>query len=527
MSNITDTLVTLLKKQGTEVVLLPLCAQQEWLQKLNHLKQEFDRHPAQDDLGIMLKELRDAPSRGLSEVGFKGICEGKSTALFTVGPRIRKIAIVIYDPSLEKRDLSFTLLKDLAEVMIENDPALKKQLTVSKNPLTNKSFTALFKTVFALYVDASIVGLGVLKQKVVAQSKQVFTIKAGFNPAEDSLPVFADALLESFKEHGARTLQNKKSLEAIIGVAIGIVSNIDTSTLSSWRSFCGHAQDMAWRGYSPREILTAAIRGSESPYLQAIGRKLSRYCRIDIEKGPIKDVDFNPFESEEENQMRHKRAMNGVFSNALNDSIEKRNVDIFYQEADAQNMRMLDGTFTGWCAKALQKTASLLDSLFLKEDVDAIEMKERARRNFRDETSRSSYGWGSLKKISDKIIDEIKDGNAVTHSKAVQIANDNNAGLMADSLSLTMSSEALKAKLDNVAALNKSPEAPTPNAPAQKMSPKTPAPKMSAPGMGMGGNSASNTTRNTVRRSTANTTKTQASHESRVQDDDKSEDERV
>ncbi len=490
MSNITDTLVALLKKQGTDAVLLPLCAQQEWLQTLDQLKQEFDRHPAQDGLDVMLKELRDAPSRGLSEVGFKGICEGKSTKLFTVGPRIKKIAIVIYDPSLEKRDLSFTLLKDIAEIMIENDPALKKNLTVSKNPLTNKAFTALFKTVFALYADASVVGLGALKQKVIGQSKQVFTIKAGFNPAEDSLPVFADALLKSFKEQGARTLKNEKSLQAIIGVAVGIVSDIDTSTLSSWRSFCAHAQDMAWRGYSPREILTAAIRGSESPYLQAIGRKLSRYCGVDIGKGPVKDVDFNPFASEEENQMRHKRAMNGAFNNVLNDSIDKRNVDIFYQEADAQNMRMLDGTFTGWCAKALQKTASLLDSLFLKEGVDDIEMKERARRNFRDETSRSGYAWGSLKKFSDKIIDEIKEGHTVTHSQALKIANDNNIGLMADSLSLTMSSEALKEKLDNVAALNK---APAPDAPAQKQAPKAPTPKtpamkMSAPGLG-GGNS--------------------------------------
>ena len=120
-----------------------------------------------------------------------------------------------------------------------------------------------------------------------------------------------------------------------------------------------------------------------------------------------------------------------------------------------------------------------------------IDMKEQARRNFRDETSRSGYSWGALKNFSDKILDEIKEGQTVTYSKALTIANDNNVGLMADSLSLTLSSKALKEKLDNAAALDNTPK---PAALSQKQAPKAPSINMPAPSMGLGGN------RNGVRR---------------------------
>ena len=483
-----QTVKKILKNKGIDLVLVDM-ASPEKLTLLSNLATQYSHHAAAEDFGVLLKSMRDQYHEGLF-----GVAKGSTRKLLIFGSAHKYIALVGYDSSKQRNKLQNHMISHmtLADILIETDPKLKNDLSISRSPFTNKVMFRLFKTLFGLYAYGVQGGVGIIRQMAHQSCKDVFEKRLNKDPSQDMLPLYADRLLKCMKETGDIPLKNKRAADYLVEQILRVIGDTDSKHVMQWRSFCERAQDMAWRGYSPREILTAAIGGSESPYLQAIGKRLQRNLNIEIPKAPIVDMDFNAFASEYDNEARHQRKMKRSLIDALNKSLELKKSDPFYEQANAQNEMLLEGTFVGWCAKALQSAASLFDKSLYDEEVDDKEITQKVKDKFLEDIKGQAFGWNQLKNFSDKVIDQIKEGMSVTHSMAARIANDNSYAGISDSMNLSLSSKELQRKLDNVSALNKAPERVKKAAleAEQKAAPKTPAAAPSAPGLG-GGRSSS------------------------------------
>lgn len=475
----------LLKKKGVDVEILML-NDPDYLSKLNDLELKYKKHAAFEQLRFLISRLRDNPIEGLN-----GIASGRVNDIIHLGPRVKRIAVICLNEDTSRGKVEQILFLDeaIGSIVLDIYPQLKKKLSCSNNPLTNKAMYSLFAKIFAIYHYATENGPAIFKPLVAEQSKQVFRRIIGHSPEENILPAFSGKVVDVLRSMDMRMIDSSKKLDTLVKTIESVMSDIDNRAIISWKNFCGCAQDMAWRGFSPREVLTAAVSGSESPYFQSIGRQLAKNIGVKVSEAPLSEIEFNAFGSEQDNEKRHERKMHRKLLDALGESSKQRESLSFLLEANKQNEEMLEGRFVGWCAKAMQTAGQLFDKLMSDDDKTLQDVQNEVRAMFLETVQEEEYEWNTLKNFSDKIVDEVRDGNIVTYSKAAQIANDNGLGDIADSMNKTLSSPEIQAKLDATKPKAPAAKGPTPKTPelAQTKTQRA-APKM--PSLGLGGKSS-------------------------------------
>lgn len=263
-------------------------------------------------------------------------------------------------------------------------------------------------------------------------------------------------------------------------VSLDVGYAFDSSNIQQWWDFAIPSQDMAWRGYSKEEILSAAIHTSSSPFVRSIGYLIQEVTNIEPVLESSIQTKYNAFVDPEVNLKLHRELVDTIFEEAMvndQDYISSALRDA----ANRQNEDLTEGRFLGWCANALQDAAKAFDNA----RIQGASPSQAARMEFKGNLHAPS--WDELKDLGDSIIDQKRTGFAVTMGHIAEICHNNDAfAPVLSSIKMTMNDPTYIQKLEAANDLAIRPTMPTPNAPAPRgpevtAEPKGPAPKGPAP----------------------------------------------
>lgn len=201
-----------------------------------------------------------------------------------------------------------------------------------------------------------------------------------------------------------------KIINQVMDLASEVSSTYGDSSIEEWRSFSVPAQEMAWMGYTPEEILGTAIYTSEDTHVRAIAYMIAETIDVEPETN-IKNIFYNPFIEDAVNERNHTRDAEEHFQAVLADLEENGNVDVFKKEAKKQTMRLLMGVPTGWAAPALIKASQHYDN---NPENDFSKIRQAYYECWQ------SLSWEFMKKLSDIIIDIKKSGQEATEEALIE-----------------------------------------------------------------------------------------------------------
>ncbi|MCI5059620.1 MAG: hypothetical protein MRY79_00955 [Alphaproteobacteria bacterium] len=247
--------------------------------------------------------------------------------------------------------------------------------------------------------------------------------------------------------------------------------------IREWWNYAIPAQDMAWRGYKKEQILGAALNTSEDPFVRSIGYLVKEVTDIEDVPASALENTYNCFIDPEKHVNLHREMVDAIFQEAITQGLEESSSRPILDAANAQNEDLTQGRILGWCANALQDAAKAFERALLNGASPA----QAAKMQF--EGNRKEPSWEDLKKLGKEVIDQRKQGIAVTMGHIAEVCHNNPAfAPVLDSLKITMSDPAYIQKLEAANDLAVAPAAPAPEGPApQAPVPKAPAPKGPAP----------------------------------------------
>ncbi len=267
----------------------------------------------------------------------------------------------------------------------------------------------------------------------------------------------------------------------------------DEDSIQHWWKYSLPAQDMAWRGSMPEEILGAALNTSDNPFVRSIAYLVDEILDIETFNTDALIGSYNSFLDTQKVFEMHTELVEAAFEEAIAEGLRESSPEAFMKAANIQNEKLTEGNILGWCANALQNAGNAFDNA-LKSGTAP---DQAARVNFK--VSDADPDWKELKKLGKKIVDEKRDGFAITMGHIAEICHNNDAfkGVF-DSIKITMNDPAYLQKLQAANDLNYVPSGPAISGPAPTgLAPKTPTPKgpevsgptptptpMPAPGMG-------------------------------------------
>lgn len=319
-----------------------------------------------------------------------------------------------------------------------------------------------------------------------ARSLDSITRHAAHKPEHYPFALAMDTTQAALSDLMRRPPSKKRQIHAALKVADSIGQTYDDLTLQQWAYFCRPAQDMAWRGDDKDIILGAAVSTSQDTYTRATGFLVADITRITPASILKLENHFSPFAEDRYNQRLHEGMMDNAFQKAVTAGMIEHSGNAFLAVANEQNHKLPDGHILGWCAAALQAAGRAFDNALLSGNKSPEEV---ARREFEGAADKTT--WGSLKEIGQTIIEQYRQGYAVTLSDLIDFAG-NRSGLagVAGSVATTMQDPDYIKKMDlandltpkNIPNLN----APAPSGPAIPSA----APRMAMPGLSLGGTPA-------------------------------------
>ena len=175
---------------------------------------------------------------------------------------------------------------------------------------------------------------------------------AHFKAEHHPLLMALDGVNVVYKDLKGQASPKISQLEHIHMMAEEIGATYDDTTLKQWLHFAQNTQDMAWAEYSPNEILSAAIYGTESPYTRATAHICAE--TLNTNPVPLKNTEiYNPFTDRDINERLHNRICRAAFLELLESVNEHEKPELFLKTARAQTTYFLNGRPMGWCAPAL------------------------------------------------------------------------------------------------------------------------------------------------------------------------------
>lgn len=311
--------------------------------------------------------------------------------------------------------------------------------------------------------------------KLIAQKRGVMALNAIADyRAEDFPSVIA---IESCEFIIKELMQNPPPPEDYVHVArqlsLDVGQAFDEENIKQWWNFSIPAQDMAWRGYTKQEILGAAINTSNDPFVRSVGYLIQEVTDIEPASAASLEHSYNAFIDPDTNLKLHKEMVDSIFEGAITEGLQTSSADALLLAATQQNENLTEGRILGWCANALQDAAKAF-----QKALSAGTAPDQAARMHFEGSKDDLTSWETLKELGKNIVDQKRQGFAVTMGHIAEICHNNPAfSPVLDSIKMTMNDPAYIQKLEAANDLNMKPEAPAPNA----MAPKGPAPKGPAP----------------------------------------------
>ncbi len=280
---------------------------------------------------------------------------------------------------------------------------------------------------------------------------------------------FAYSELERNKIPRSRYLDIARQMATEVGLTF------DEASVQQWWAFSEPSQDMAWRGHKADEILGAAVYTSEDPYVRATGYLVSEVTGIEPSRPKEGDAYYNAFANQERNRKLHSEQMDNAFEEAITLGLEEESARPILDAANEQNEQLTEGKIIGWCASALQSAAKAFEAA-IDEGASPV---DAARVQFDDQ--KMSISWDAIKDLGDSIVEQRRQGVALTLGHIAEICNENPAfAPVFGALKVTMNDPHFVQKLQasNDLAFTPKPGAPEVKGPAPKEpEPNAPAPK--------------------------------------------------
>jgi len=294
--------------------------------------------------------------------------------------------------------------------------------------------------------------------------------------------IASEATETAFQMLSKKAPTKKKLVETVLRTTDEIGKTFDITNMRQWVSFGRPAQDMAWRGYKPDEILSAAINTSEDTYVRAIGYMVSEITKIKPASILAIRENYSPFSDSTFNETLHEKTVGKIFEDVVAKGMQQNSARPLLEAADKQNSILTEGRVLGWCAGALQAAATAFDAAMHSDD----EPMQAARKEFEEECAKTP--WESLKELGTKIVGQYRQGSFVTLASLSKLCGNEPAlAPVVKSATQTMSNPSYQKNLEAVRELITRPAVDQ----APKLAARTPQPSQTpqpaTPGMGGGG----------------------------------------
>lgn len=270
------------------------------------------------------------------------------------------------------------------------------------------------------------------------------TARTDQHPEEHPFPIATDVT-----RYAAERLTKFRQGSAVMDsfqTAQSIVQSFERENLETWFQFTKSAQIMAWSGYTPQQILGAAVHTSPNPFIKATGHLIAEITDITPLPEESLPAGYNPYIADEINQINHQRTIEETLDMVLIHAVESDSHLSMVRVANNQNEDLVRGRFSGWCAHALQAAAKA----YIGASQRGVPGDVAAKVEF--QTVQQKTQWNDLHRVSDFVIEQHKNGDGVTLSGVAQwCAQFPELRVMSDSINLTLTDPtyAMKLKLSS------------------------------------------------------------------------------
>jgi len=288
----------------------------------------------------------------------------------------------------------------------------------------------------------------------------------------------------AYNELQALKIPRAKYMHYARQVAIEVSQAFDETNIKQWWGFSEPAQDMAWRNFSPELILGCSIYTSEDTFVRATAHLVSDISDIAPAKGVKLSGTYNPFATQESNQLLHRELVEKAFQEAMARGVAEESGQPLLLAANAQNADLVEGRILGWCANALQAAAKAFEGAVSS----GISPAQAAALEF--QSTKEDATWDSLKKIGDNVVEQKRKGFAITMNDISDMAASKpEFAFVATSVKATMSDPSYVQQLSLTKELAVKPVglAAAPVTPAPKAAPTTPHIAIGPAGPSLGG----------------------------------------
>jgi len=304
-----------------------------------------------------------------------------------------------------------------------------------------------------------------------------------------------ESTITALDELKPNTISRRQYIPAALDMARDVTMTFDADALRQWLAFGQPAQDMAWRGFSPERILSAAINTSEDTNVRAIGYLVSEITGVKPSSVLNIHDTYSPFADDSFNARIHEKAIESIFEDVIARGLKDRTSEAFREIANRQNLGLIDGQVSGWCAGALQAAGRAFENSLKDENIQDQDAGLIARREFIEETGKTP--WKSLKTLGLKIIGQQRDGQPMSLKEIVALYKDDDNTGAASAIRRSLETTLKDPSWQDRPALQAStpqPRSPAPSAaPRVAAAPQTPSSGMMGGGM-MGGGAVRRTT---------------------------------
>lgn len=221
-------------------------------------------------------------------------------------------------------------------------------------------------------------------------------------------PIAIEATEFAFREWGKQKMPSSKAISLAHQISLNVGQAFSENNIQRWWGYCQLAQDMAWRSYSPEDILGSALNLRSDPLVRATAQLI-----LDVgDITPTTDIElageYNAFVDPRRNEYLHKTRAETAFDDALSIGIEQESSDPLHKVANEQNEKLTEGKILGWCASALQAAAKAFENAL----ASGTSPEEAARDEFAAEHENTT--WAAISQLGESIIEQRRLGFAIT-----------------------------------------------------------------------------------------------------------------
>lgn len=467
-TNISDNIRTLFPNLNLYFLISTIDKKQD---PISNLLGKISGHPAFHEAFQVLKMWSASK---MEQTAFLGLSEGQENIPFSFKKRPKTLAFIVLDVSLYK-ELYQAIQAVHFEMAIFLDTYsghLKKPMTMNGNVFVHRT-TQLGSCRLNLKADIYSI-LQLLREAqydapillAKQRSLETLTPQSNFNPEDFAFPIALDVINYTIEKQISSTVttRNSSPLLSQYQLAEQIADCFDNDNLQSWIQFANSCQVMAWSGFSPSQILGAAINTSTNPFIKAIGHMLSELSNLAPTEESHLPAGYNPFLAEEINQIRHERACEETFEMIMYHVMEADSHLPLLRVANNQNEGLLKGKISGWCANALHAAAKA----YMGAKDRGIPPVQAARLEFQSAHLQSN--WKLLRQIGQHVFTMGRQNTPINLPDLLKwISQQPESKHMSDSLNITISDPQYTNNVEAAAAAQA--QAPINNVPLKKVAP--------------------------------------------------------